>query len=93
MTQDTTGNSEDTSTVPSEHDVYREYQRMTGRQTYMQSDLFIATMTRRDVAKITLQIIEKQCACVSILEGDSYRRLLDHIIESRAWGKLSFLAR
>jgi hypothetical protein len=78
-------------TVPSEHDVYREYRHTTGRQTHMQNDLFIATMTREDVAKMTLQLIGAQCAETSISEGDSYGRLLNRILEERAFGELSFL--
>ena len=75
----------------SEHNVLAEFDATSGRQTHNQRAYFIATMTREDVAKITLQLMDKQCAEVSISEGDSYRRTLDNIIWERSFGGLSHL--
>ncbi len=68
------------TTIPSTHDVYKEYMACMGNQKIPLADLFIRTMTHEDMAKITIQLIEKQCAETSISEGDSYRRKLDNII-------------
>lgn len=75
--------------VPSEHDVYRELQACTGVQISPMYDLFVNTMTRSDNAKLTLQLINKQCEEVSISEGDRYRRILYQVQQKQIYGEMA----
>lgn len=91
MTEHNTTETEDRT--PSDHDVYKEYQRCLGTQKIPLRDLFIHTMNNNDVTKITLQLINMQATEVCISVGDSYRRTLDKILWDRVFGDMSIIRR
>jgi len=75
--------------IPSEHDVYKELEACTGVQFSPMYELFVNTMTRSDNAKLTLQLINKQCEEIAISEGDRYRRILNQVQEKRIFGEMA----